>query len=388
MDWVITGGQALLEDGPARGDVALLARGDVALSDGMVAARPASGARRFDARGLLVLPGLVDIHGDAHERQFQPRPGIGIPPAIAVRDSAAQLLACGITTAFLGVTLSWEPGLRGIESWRSTLAAVEAARAGAGVDLRIHCRFEADNLDALEEVLADIAAGRVQLLAYNDHTPAIVKRIADPAQAAKYAARAGLPAAEFVALAERAWSRRPDVPEAQARLAAAARAAGIPMLSHDDATPEMRATFRALGASICEFPMAEAVAEAARAAGEHVVMGAPNVVRGGSHMGWSAAAPLAERGLVTVLASDYVWPAMLEAAFVMAGRGVLDLARAWALVSANPAAAAGLGDRGRIAPGLRGDVVVVDPATRTPVATFAAGRLAWLSPAGGARLAA
>jgi alpha-D-ribose 1-methylphosphonate 5-triphosphate diphosphatase len=158
------------------------------------------------------------------------------------------------------------------------------------------------------------------------------------------------------------------------------------MLSHDDATIAMRLDFRALGARICEFPMAEDVAAAARAAGEHVVMGAPNVVRGGSHLGWSAAAPLAERGLVTVLASDYVWPTMAEAAFVLAGRGVLDLASAWALVSANPAAATGLADRGRIAPGLRGDVVVVDPGIRAPVATFAAGRLAWLSPLGAARL--
>jgi alpha-D-ribose 1-methylphosphonate 5-triphosphate diphosphatase len=148
----------------------------------------------------------------------------------------------------------------------------------------------------------------------------------------------------------------------------------------------MREAFRALGASICEFPMAEEVAVVARAAGEPVVMGAPNVVRGGSHLGWSAAAPLAERGLVTVLASDYVWPAMAEAAFVLAGRGVLDLAAAWALVSTNPAEAAGLADRGRIAPGLRGDVVVVDAAARAPVATFAAGRLAWVSPVGAQRL--
>jgi alpha-D-ribose 1-methylphosphonate 5-triphosphate diphosphatase len=378
MDWVIAGGQALLEG--------RLARADVALSGGTIAAGAAPASRRLDASGLLVMPGLVDIHGDAHERQFQPRPGIAIPPRLAVRDSAAQLLACGITTAFLGVTLSWEPGLRGIEAWRDTLAAVEAARPDAGVDLRIHCRFEADNLDALEEVLSDIAAGRVQLLAYNDHTPAIMKRLSDPKQVAKYSARGGLSPAEFIALAERAWSRRPDVPAARARLAEAARAAGIPMLSHDDATPEMRAGFRALRAAICEFPMSEAVAEAARAAGEPVVMGAPNVVRGGSHMGWSAAAPLAERGLVTVLASDYVWPAMLEAAFVMAARGVLDLPRAWALVSENPARAAGLEDRGRIAPGLRGDLVVVDPHAHAPVATFAGGRLAWLSPAGGARL--
>ncbi len=361
-----------------------LAPGDVALAGGVIA--EGSGGVRFDAQGLLVLPGLVDIHGDAHERQMQPRPGIGFPAGLAMRDSAAQLLAAGITTAFLGVTLSWEPGLRGIEAWRATLAAVEAARASAGCDLRIHCRFEADNLDALEEVLGDIAAGRVALLAYNDHTPGIVKRIARPAEAAKYAARAGMPTEEFVALAQRVFARRDEVPAAQARLAAAARTAGIPMLSHDDSSPEVRAAFRDLGATICEFPMSEAVAEAARGADEAVVMGAPNVVRGGSHMGWSSAAPLAERGLVTVLASDYYWPAMLEAAFVMAGRGVLDLAAAWELVSGNPARAAGLADRGRIAPGLRGDIVVVDPARRAPVATFAAGQLAWMSPEGAARI--
>jgi alpha-D-ribose 1-methylphosphonate 5-triphosphate diphosphatase len=115
-------------------------------------------------------------------------------------------------------------------------------------------------------------------------------------------------------------------------------------------------------------------------------MGAPNVVRGGSHLGWAAAAPLAERGVVTVLASDYVWPAMMEAAFVLASRGSLGLGAAWALVSANPATALGLPDRGRLAPGMRGDVVVVDPESRSPLATFAAGRLAWIAPHGAERL--
>lgn len=377
MAWLIVDGETLADAG--------LTRRDLALVDGVIAdAAPA--APRFDAAGLLVLPGLVDIHGDAHERQMQPRPGIGFRAGLAMRDSAGQLLAAGITTAFLGVTLSWEPGLRGIAAWRATLAAVEAARNAAGCDLRIHCRFEADNLDAVDELLGDIAARRVHLLAYNDHTPGIMKRIADPAQAAKYAGRAGMAEADFVALAERVWARRADVPAAARRLADAARAAGIPMLSHDDATPEMRAHFRGLGATICEFPMAVPVAEAARAAGEAVVMGAPNVVRGGSHLGWASAAPLAEQGLVTVLASDYYWPAMLEAAFIMVDRGVLDLPAAWALVSANPAQAAGLADRGRLAPGLRGDVVLVDPTSRAPVATFCAGTLAWVSPAAAPRL--
>ena len=158
------------------------------------------------------------------------------------------------------------------------------------------------------------------------------------------------------------------------------------MLSHDDATLEDRAHYRGVGATICEFPMAEAVAADARAAGEAVVMGAPNVVRGGSHLGWASAAPLAERGLVTVLASDYHWPALLEAPFAMARRGNMDLAAAWALVSANPAAAAGLTDRGALVPGLRGDVVVVDPAGPAAVAVFSGGRLAHLTAAGAARL--
>ncbi|MBK1656749.1 alpha-D-ribose 1-methylphosphonate 5-triphosphate diphosphatase [Paracraurococcus ruber] len=382
-EWRITGGSALL-DGALRGAEVALAGGQVA------AAAPGSsmrGGRVLDARGLLVLPGLVDIHGDAHERGLQPRPGIGFPPAMAVRDTAAQLLASGITTAYLGVTLSWEPGLRSLEAWRALLAALDAVRPGLAPDLRVHLRFEADNLDALDDALSGIAAGRVHLLGFNDHTPAILRKLGNDKEMAKYAGRAGLSPAEFRALAERVAARRGEVPAARARLAAAARTAGIPMLSHDDATLEDRAHYRAHGAGICEFPMAEAVAADARAHGEAVVMGAPNVVRGGSHLGWASAAPLAERGLVTVLASDYHWPALLAAPFAMARRGTLDVAAAWALVSANPAAAAGLTDRGVLAPGLRGDVVVVDPATEAVVAVFCAGRLAHLTTEGAARLA-
>jgi len=378
MDWLVTGGRVL------RG--AVLEDGALALTNGNVAEQAAPGAMRFDATGLLVLPGLVDIHGDAHERQLQPRPGVNLPVPLALRDSAAQLVACGITTAYLGVTLSWEPGLRSLDAWRALKAALPAARAEAATDLRVHLRFEADNLDALEDALEGIADGSVHLLGFNDHTPGILKKLDDQAAAAKYAGRAGMGVPEFSALVQRVAARRGEVPAARARLAAAAANAGIPVLSHDDATTEDRLLFRGLGARICEFPMAEAVAADARAAGEPVVMGAPNVVRGGSHLGWASAAPLAERGLVTVLASDYVWPTLLQAAFVMVDRGVLDLPRAWALVSRNPAEACGLTDRGMLAPGLRGDVVMVDPATRAPAAVFAAGALAWIAPGASLRL--
>jgi alpha-D-ribose 1-methylphosphonate 5-triphosphate diphosphatase len=322
---------------------------------------------------------LVDIHGDAHERQFQPRPGIGFPAALALRDSAAQLISCGITTAYLGVTLSWEPGLRSLDAWRGMKAALREMKGSSATDLRVHLRFEADNFDALDDALADIASGDVHLLGFNDHTPSIVKKLGNLDDVAKYAGRAGMKADAFMEMAQQVYARRDEVPAARSRLAEAAANADIPMLSHDDDSIERRALFRAHGAQICEFPITEEVAANARAAGEAVVMGAPNVVRGGSHLGWASAAPLAERGLVNVLASDYFWPAMMEAAFIMAGRGVLDLPRAWALVSANPAEACGLQDRGRLEAGLRGDVVVVDEARRAPVAVFAEGMLAWLA---------
>jgi len=150
----------------------------------------------------------------------------------------------------------------------------------------------------------------------------------------------------------------------------------------------MRAEFRAVGATICEFPLAEEFAADARRFGEAVVMGAPNVVRGGSHLGWASAAPLAERGLVSVLASDYHWPALFEAPFRLAARGRISLAEAWALVSGNAAAALGLDDRGRLDAGLRGDVVVAERAGPAPVAVFAAGALAWCALALSGRLAA
>ena len=371
MAWIIEGGKTL------RGSE--LVADDLFVADGAIAENPARDARRFDASGLLVMPGLVDIHGDAHERQFQPRPGIGFPAALAMRDSAAQLISCGITTAYLGVTLSWEPGLRSLDAWRGMKATLRDMKGSSATDLRVHLRFEADNFDALDDALADIASGDVHLLGFNDHTPSIVKKLGNLDDVAKYAGRAGMKADAFMALAQQVYARRDEVPAARTRLAEAAANADIPMLSHDDDSIERRALFRAHGARICEFPITEEVAADARAAGEAVVMGAPNVVRGGSHLGWASAAPLAERSLVNVLASDYFWPAMMEAAFVMAGRGVLDLPRAWALVSANPAEACGLQDRGRLEAGLRGDVVVVDEARRAPVAAFAEGRLAWLA---------
>ena len=374
----ITGGQVLAEGG--------LTDGEVTLRDGVVDAGAPADARVLDARGLLVLPGIVDMHGDAFERQFQPRPGVAFPTDLALEETERQLLACGVTTAFHGVTLSWEPGLRSAEAWRGMLDGL-AARSWV-CDMRVHLRWEAYNLDALEMAIGDIAAGRVHLLAFNDHTPAILRRLGDDTKAAKYSERAGMGLDEFRAIASRVGARAGEVPAAQARIAAAARAAGLPMASHDDGTVAAREAFRAEGARICEFPVAEEVGVAARAAGDFVAMGSPNVVRGKSHLGWASAARLAEAGICNVLCSDYYYPCLLRAPFVLAGRGVLGLAQAWALVSENAAAAGGLGDRGVIAPGKRGDLVLVDGSGPAPrlVATVVGGVVAHITAEGWGRI--
>jgi alpha-D-ribose 1-methylphosphonate 5-triphosphate diphosphatase len=377
----ITGGRALLASTG-------LAPADLLLEGGRIAALDETGPGPIlDASGLLVLPGIIDIHGDAFERQLQPRPGVAFPTPLALADTEAQLLANGITTAFHGVTLSWEPGLRGIETWRALLDALDAHRPRQACDMRVHLRWEAFNLAALDEAIDDIEAGRVGLLAFNDHTPSILGRLGEPV-GLTYSKRAGMAHDAFQALADQVAAREDEVGPGLDRIAAAAREAGLPMASHDDDSAATRARFRALGARICEFPMAEEVGLAAREAGDFVIMGSPNVVRGGSHLGWASAARLAEAGICNILASDYFYPAMLHAAFALAGRGTLDLAAAWALISANPARAAGLADRGRIAPGARADLVLVDAsgAMPRPIATIAGGRVAWLSAEGWNRL--
>jgi alpha-D-ribose 1-methylphosphonate 5-triphosphate diphosphatase len=367
----VTGGEVLLNgDG--------LVATDLGLSDGRIDRIGGADCKglAIDASGLLVLPGIVDIHGDAFERQLQPRPGVNFPVGIALRDTERQLLANGITTAFHGVTLSWEPGLRSLDSWNVLLAALESETWTC--DMRVHLRWEAYNLDALDTALADIAAGRVHLLAFNDHTPSILKKLDDPVEGAKYAGRAGMPMAAFRAFVDGIASRADEVPAALERIAAAARSAGLPMASHDDDTLPVRARFRAMGAHICEFPTAEEVGRDARARGEHVVMGSPNVVRGRSHLNWASAAMMAEAGICDVLSSDYYYPAMARAAFILTDRGCFDIPRAWA--------AAGLTDRGTIEPGKRADVVLFEPAERKLVATIAGGHLAHLTAEGAARL--
>lgn len=379
-DILIDGGRTLLADGICA--TALQIAGDTIAAVGSRSGEPST---IIDACGLIVLPGIVDIHGDAFERQMMPRSGVDFPIDVALLDSDRQAISNGITTVFHATTWSWEPGLRSAENARRLLEAIEALRPRLNADTRFHLRHETYNLDAEETVKAWLAAGRIDLLAFNDHMDGTVGDMSKPAKRQRMVDRTGLSGAAFDALVTDVLKRADVVPASISRLAAAARASQVRMLSHDDATPALRQALRAEGVSIAEFPINEETAREAKAGGDFIVFGAPNVVRGGSHTGWTKAADMIAKGLCSILASDYYYPAPLLAAFRLAADGILPLHEAWPLVSAAPAAAAGLGDRGRLAPDCRADVILVDDAIAMRprvVAVIAGGRLVHMTEAG------
>jgi alpha-D-ribose 1-methylphosphonate 5-triphosphate diphosphatase len=378
-DIFIEGGHTLLG-----GDIV---EASVQITDGEISglgSRHGRGSLSIDARDLLVLPGIVDLHGDAFERQMMPRPGVDFPVDVALIDSDRQAIGNGITTVFHATTWSWEPGLRSADNARKLLLAIENLRPQLAADTRFHLRQETYNLDAEDEIRQWVSDGRIDLLAFNDHMNSIVASLNRPQKRAVMVQRCGISNEEFDRLVERVMSREAEVPGSIARLTETARISKVRMLSHDDESPMMRQAFRAQGVAIAEFPVNEETAREAAESGDFIVFGAPNVVRGGSHTGWTKAADMIAKGLCSVLASDYYYPAQLLAAFRLVEDGVVPLPVAWDLISAAPARAAGLADRGVLVEGHRADIILVDdevPLRPRIVAVIAAGRLVHLTDA-------
>jgi alpha-D-ribose 1-methylphosphonate 5-triphosphate diphosphatase len=256
-------------------------------------------------------------------------------------------------------------------------------RPKLGADTWLHLRYETFNLDAEAEVAGWLRDRRIGMLGFNDHmpgenTPPRTRKVAQMAE------RAGLSREDFLSLVERLKARANEVPGSIARLAGVARANTVPLLSHDDMSPQQRRWFRDLDCRLAEFPTTIETAQEATAGGDDVVLGAPNVVRGGSHIGWIDAANMISRGFCTILASDYYYPAPLLAAFRLAADGVVPLEIAWSYVSERPAKAAGISDRGAIENGSRADLIVVDASDQLRpklIATIVNGRIVYLAEA-------
>ena len=334
--------------------------------------------RAVDLSGFRILPGIVDAHGDGFERHVAPRRGAMKQMAEGLVAAEAELAANGITTGVLAQFISWEGGVRGAEFADEVFCAIRDTGPQLVTDLRAQLRFETHLLDDYAGLPDKITDWGVEYVVFNDHLPHA--RLAEgrkPPRLVGQALKARRnPEVHFQMMLDM-HARRDEVPAALDQLCAVLAKAGVRMGSHDDQTAEARAEWRARGVRVAEFPETLAAAEAAAGAGDVVVLGAPNVVRGGSHNGNVSALDLVMMGHADALASDYHYPSPRRAALMIAASGVLDFAGAWALVSAGPALALGLRDRGVLQAGKRADIVVLDDQDRVAL-TLSGGVVSYL----------
>ena len=337
-----------------------LAGGKIAAIDHGTAVPPGA----IDCGRDLVMPGLIELHTDNLEGHIEPRPKVDWPHAAAIIAHDAELASVGITTVFdalrVGSVVSNEKANYG--EYARALASEILDLRGRGA-LRIshylHLRAETCSETLLEELAKFGPEDRIGIVSLMDHTPG-ERQFRDVTKLRDYVCgKHGLSQAEFddhvagqIALKERLGAAH------EAASVAAAARYGAVLASHDDTTADQVAHSARVGVSFAEFPTTLEAARACHAEGIAVMMGAPNLIRGGSHSGNVAAHELAEAGLLDIVSSDYVPSALLSAALLL-GDLWGDVARGIATVTAAPARAVGLADRGRIEVGLRADLIRV-----------------------------
>ncbi len=334
-----------------------------------------------DLGGDYLLPGLVELHTDHVEGHLAPRPKVRWNPLAAVLAHDAQIAASGITTVFDSLRVWPDKRAVGIDGDAPLLiGALAEARAAEALraDHFIHLRCEVATDTVAEDAEAILDGTRVALMSLMDHTPGQRQFASVEQFRSYYMKKSGITADEMdVIVATRLESHVRNARPNRARLVALAHAHGCVLASHDDATPEHVAEAIGDGVAIAEFPTTDEAARLSHEAGIRVLMGAPNLVRGGSHTGNAAAEDLARAGRLDVLSSDYVPASLLWSAFDLTRRvPAIDLPAAVRMVSKTPAEVAGLADRGEIAPGRRADLVRVALAGDIPVvrAVWRAGR--------------
>lgn len=319
----------------------------------------------------MVLPGLVELHTDNVERHIEPRPEVDWPhlPALLAHD--AELASTGITTVFDAMRVGSIHSGKGryIDYARKLADELLAARAEGMFKIShfLHLRAEICSETLLDELAAFGAQDRVGIVSLMDHTPG-QRQFRDLTALKTYVAKKrGMNDAEFAEHVEILLSlqERFGAKHEKGAVREAARLGAV-LASHDDTTAEHVATSASNGVGFAEFPTTVAAAQACREQGIAVMMGAPNLIRGGSHSGNVAAEDLAKQDLLDIVSSDYVPSALLLSAFHLA-RIWDDLPRAIATVTRNPAKAARLDDRGVLQVGMRGDVLRVRQTEAAPL---------------------
>jgi alpha-D-ribose 1-methylphosphonate 5-triphosphate diphosphatase len=356
-DFVLTNARIVLDDSVVHGT--LIARnGFIRLVD--EGSTQAPGA--IDCDGDYVIPGLIELHTDNLEKHLMPRAGVIWPALPAVLTHDAQIVASGITTVFdaLSVGDLEEESVR-IETLRSTYDAILAGQASGALraDHWIHLRCELAYPRLLEALEPLMNHSSVRLLSLMDHTPG-QRQYRDIQQYRKYYSknRTTWTEDEFTEVVKRRVDQQASYSARHEKAVLnLARDRDVVLASHDDTDAQQVEHAHRIGVTISEFPTTHEAAEAARKHGLATVMGAPNVVRGGSHSGNVAALELAQTDRLDLLSSDYVPASLLHGAFMLHTHAGWSMPRAIATVAGNPAKVLGLNERGRLKPGYRADVV-------------------------------
>jgi alpha-D-ribose 1-methylphosphonate 5-triphosphate diphosphatase len=331
----------------------------------------------YDFRGDTLIPGLIELHTDHLEPHFNPRPEVFWSPMAAVLAYDSQIAASGITTVFdsLRVGDDLEEDAAKKKSFASEVFALaDALKVAREADLtradhHLHLRCEICAWNVVTDAERFLASHKVDLISLMDHTPG-QRQFRDVEKLLVYWRRKlSRPDEELMKIMDLRVALHDERAEPHRRsLVDMARAHGVVLASHDDATRAHVVEAIGDGVAIAEFPTTIEAADASHEAGIHVLMGAPNVVRGGSHSGNVAATDLARRGVLDILSSDYIPASLIMAAFALPTEvPSIDLAGAIRTVTLNPAVATGLTDRGEIAPGKRADLVRVAIAEGHPV---------------------
>ncbi len=363
---VFRNGRIVLRHDVVRADVVVRGGEIVAVDD------PGPGRLGVDLEGDWLIPGLVELHTDHLEGHYAPRPRVRWNPVAAVQAHDAQIATSGITTVFDALRVGMDEDTKLEPGDMTTLARAIAEGQRHGrlrAEHFIHLRCEVSAPDVLDGFAAFENDARVRIASLMDHTPGQRQFTSLDAFRAYYGGKTGMSEAELQAFILRRQAQAEESSATnRATIARMARERGIVLASHDDATEAHVAEAVDHGVTLAEFPTTHAAATASRDAGMKVLMGAPNIVRGGSHSGNIAARDLVDAELLDVLSSDYFPFSLVHAAFLVGLEdGGIGVPRAVAMVSANPAAVAGLDDRGTIAEGKRADLAQVHVDGTVPV---------------------
>ncbi|MEW5838585.1 MAG: alpha-D-ribose 1-methylphosphonate 5-triphosphate diphosphatase [Pseudomonadota bacterium] len=324
-------------------------------------------AREINLEGRLLLPGLIDLHCDALEKEIEPRPGVHFPLDFAVQNADRRNAMAGITTVFHALSFAnAELGVRNNSFAADIARAVHEVHDDLLVDNRVHCRYEVTDTEAPSLLLKLLEQNAIHLLSFMDHTPGQGQFKSDAAYRDYLARTYKKSEAEIDTLLAEKRAAGIGAEKRMQLLAEAAHARGVQVASHDDDTPEKVAMVTALGATISEFPINLETAQAARAKGMATLFGAPNILRGKSQSGSMRALDAVLAGVADCLCADYAPAAMLPALLKLPELAGIRLPEAIALASRNPARAAGLHDRGSIAQGLRADLIAINTHAATP----------------------